>query len=192
MRKIIASIFVSVDGYMVGPGEDMSWVMNNFTPELGAYAGDLMNSMDTILIGRVTYEIMTRVWPYQSEASSPGADKMNQTPKIVLSKTLEKATWGNFEPPRVLKENIEQELLKLKQQPGKNIVIYGSANVVQNLTLLGLIDEYQLLVFPLLLGSGKLLFKPTQQRINLKLSRTQEFENGVVVLYYEPMKKPGN
>jgi len=77
MRKVIASTFVTLDGYMVGPNEDMSWVTNNFSEEMGVYAGDLMNSMDTILIGRVTYEIMTNFWPAQTEATAPGADKMN-------------------------------------------------------------------------------------------------------------------
>jgi len=92
MRKVIASEFVTVDGYMVGPDEDVSWVMDNFNDEMAQYAGNLMDSMDTILLGRVTYEIMTNHWPTHPE--EPGADKMNATPKIVFSRTLAKAEWG--------------------------------------------------------------------------------------------------
>ena len=190
MRKIIASTFVTLDGYMVGPNEDISWVMNNFNEEMGDYAGDLMNSMDTILLGRVTYEVMIKVWPYQTEATSPGADKMNTTPKIVFSRTLKKAEWGTYQNAVVMKDNIVEEMAKLKQQPGKNMVIYGSANLVQGFTQLGLIDEYQLLVHPLVLGKGKPLFAGMADGhpsgINLKLLKTEPYKNGVIVLYYQP------
>jgi dihydrofolate reductase len=189
MRKIIASTFVSADGYMVGPNEDMSWVMNNFSLEMGEYAGGLMSSMDTVLIGRVTYQVMINFWPAQTEATAPGADGMNKNPKIVLSRTLDQAPWGDWAPARVLKADVEQELKSLKGQPGKNIVIYGSANVVQNLTQMGLIDEYQLLVFPILLGAGKPLFRQLPHRVPLKRLRLQAFENGVTVEYYAPDAK---
>ncbi len=84
MRRVIASTFVTLDGYMVGPNEDISWVMNNFPEEMAKYAGDLMSSMDTILLGRVTYQIMSEHWPAQTEETDPGADKMNTTPKVVF------------------------------------------------------------------------------------------------------------
>ncbi len=189
MRKVIASTFVTVDGYMVGPNEDISWVMNNFNDELAQYAGDLMNSMDTILLGRMTYEIMTKVWPAQTEETSPGADKMNSTPKIVFSRTLAKAEWGRYDNARVLKDNAAGEIARLKQLPGKDMVIYGSANLVQGFTQLGLIDEYQLLVFPLVLGGGKRLWGEMEHPVPMRLLRTQSFKNGVVVLYYKPMRK---
>ena len=160
--------------------------MNNFNEQMGKYAGDLMSSMDTILLGRVTYEGMSKFWPAQTEAAAPGADKMNGTPKIILSRTLGKAEWGTYQNARVVKENVSKEVAKLKQQPGKNIVIYGSANLVQSLTQLGLIDEYHLLVHPVILGSGKPLFKGGIQPVSLTLLRTETFKNGVVVLYYQP------
>lgn len=190
MRRIIASTFVTLDGFMVGPNEDISWVMNNFNDEMGVYAGDLMNSMDTILLGRVTYEIMTKVWPAQTEATSPGADKMNMTPKIVFSRSLHKAEWGSWDNIRVVNDHVAEEMAKLKKQPGKDMVIYGSANLVQGFTQLGLIDEYQLLVHPLVLGNGKPLFSGMadgrQAGLPLKLLRTETYKNGVVVLYYQP------
>jgi dihydrofolate reductase len=191
MRKVIASVFVTLDGYMVGPNEDMSWVTDNFNEEMAKYAGDLMDSMDTILLGRVTYEIMTNFWPANTEETAPGADKMNTTPKIVFSKTLDKAAWGKWKNARVVKDHAAEEIAKLKQLPGKDMVIYGSANLVQGLTQLGLIDEYQLLVHPLVLGSGKRLWTDMAQAhpVNLTLLRTRAFKNGVTVLYYEPVRK---
>lgn len=186
MRRVIASEFVTADGFMVGPREDITWVTNNFNEEMGRYAAGLMDSMDTILLGRVTYQLMAGAWPNWTEAQSPGADKMNGTPKVVLSKTLDKAPWGKHEPARIIKDDVGREIRAMKERAGKNIVIYGSANTVQNLTDMGLIDEYQLLVHPLLLGDGKQLFRRMQRPVNLKLLRTQAFSNGVTVLYYEP------
>jgi len=189
MRKVIASVFVTLDGYMVGPNEDISWVTNNFSEEMGKYAGDLMNSMDTNLLGRVTYEIMTNYWPANTEETAPGADKMNTTPKIVFSKTLDKAEWGKCKNARVVKDHVAEEIAKLKQLPGKDMVIYGSANLVQGFTQLGLIDEYQLLIHPLALGGGKRLWADMAHPVNLKLLRTQAFKNGGAVLYYEPVRE---
>ena len=186
MRTLIASTFLSLDGFMVGQNEDMGWVMNNFNEEMGKYAGDLMSSMDAILLGRVTYQIMINFWPANTEATAPGADKMNNTPKVVFSRTLDKADWGKYKNVRVVKGNVAQEIAKLKQQPGKNMVIYGSANLVQGLTRLGLIDEYQILVHPILLGAGKPLFAGLSQPVNLKLTKSETYKNGVVVLYYQP------
>ncbi len=189
MRKVIASVFVTVDGYMVGPNEDIGWVTNNFNEEMAKYAGDLMNSMDTILLGRVTYEIMTNFWPANTEETPPGAEKMNTTPKIVFSRTLEKAEWGKWSNARVVKDNAAEEITRLKRLPGKDMVIYGSANLVQGFTQFGLIDEYQLLVHPLVLGGGKRLFADMAHPVNLRLLKAEPFKNGVVVLHYEPERK---
>jgi dihydrofolate reductase len=189
MKKVIASIFVSLDGFIVGPTEDMSWVTNNFTDDMGKYAGNLQSSMSAILLGRVTYQIMTNAWPSMNEETSPGAERMNNVPKIVFSRTLDKVEWGKYDNARLAKNSPAEEISKLKQQPGGDIVIYGSANLVQNLTQLGLIDEYQLLVHPVLLGNGKPLFKGITKPINLKLLRTETYKNGVIVLYYMPERK---
>ena len=188
MRKLIASIFVSLDGFMVGPNEDMSWVLNNFNEEMGRYASGLQNSMDAILLGRVTYQIMANAWPGQTEATAPGADRMNSVPKIVFSKSLNRVEWGKWNNASLVKDIVPEEIVKLKNQPGQSMVIYGSASLVQALTKLGLIDEYQLLVHPIVLADGKPLFKNIGKPVNLKLLRTENFKNGVVVLYYEPAK----
>jgi dihydrofolate reductase len=186
MRKIIVSEFISADGYISGPNNDMSWVMGNFNEEMAKYAGDLMASMDTVLLGRMTYDIMASAWPNMTEEMSPGADRMNSVHKVVLSKTLQNAPWGKYSPATVIGDTVEQKITELKEKPGKNIVIYGSATAVQNLTQMGLIDEYHLLVFPTFLGNGKLLFQGMEQPVNLNLMRTQTFRNGVNILYFAP------
>jgi dihydrofolate reductase len=111
---------------------------------------------------------------------------MNNLPKIVFSKTLQKAEWKNS---RLIKENIKDEILKIKQQPGKDMVILGSASIVQTFTNLGLFDEYRLLLHPVVLGSGKPLFKDIKDRLKLKLMKTKTYKNGVVSLDYQPAKK---
>lgn len=189
MRRIIASEFVSVDGYIAGPTGDMGWVTKNFNEEMGKYAGRLMESMDTVLFGRITYEIMAAAWPHRTEATAPGADRMNGTQKVVVSRTLTKAPWGKYEPARIINDSVERQIRELKEESKKNVVVYGSANLVQSLTKLGLIDEYHLLVHPILLGGGKRLFARTGGPLNLKLLRTQTFSNDVNVLYYEPEPK---
>lgn len=186
MRRIIASEFVSADGYIAGPKEDMSWVTDNFNDEMGKYAKELMASMDTVLLGRVTYQIMANAWPNFAESQSPGADAMNRAVKVVLSKTLKAAPWGTYEPATVIGDDAEREIRELKEKPGKNIVVYGSGRAVRSLTRMGLIDEYQLLIHPLFLGDGKLLFEGMAGPTSLKLLRAQTFGNGVNVLYLAP------
>jgi dihydrofolate reductase len=131
---------------------------------------------------------MTGFWPTAGE-DVPGAERMNNAVKIVFSRTLEKVEWGKWNNARLVKENIADEVSKLKQEPGKDMVIYGSATIVRTLMALGLIDEYQFLVHPLIIGSGKPLFRDFTKPIDLKLLRTESFKNGVVVLYYEPARR---
>jgi dihydrofolate reductase len=182
MRKIISSTFVTLDNFMVGDNEDISWVTNNFDSEMG---GDYMRDMGAILLGKTTYEIMAAAWPNWKESEQPGADLMNNTPKIVISKTLKKAPWGAYNNVTILKEIVPEEMNKLKDQSGKNIVLMGSASIFQQLSDLGLIDEYRLFVHPIVLGSGKPLFKNITHRVNLKLVRTKMYNNGAVLLNYE-------
>ncbi len=189
MRKVIASIFVSLDGYMVGPNEDMSWVMDNFNDEMGKYADNLQQSMDLILLGRITYEIMNKVWPFQTESTWPGAERMNTVPKMVFTKSLDKVEWGKFNNAHLVRDILPDGIEKMKRRPGKDMVIYGSASIVQAFTRFDLIDEYQLLVHPVILGSGKPLFKEIAKPVSLELVKMENFKNGVVVMYYAPKKK---
>jgi dihydrofolate reductase len=193
MRKVIVTMWVTLDGFIAGPNGEMDWVMVD--DEMGKYEDDIVSSADTLILGRVTYESFAGAWPHVPEnpSASKGeieyAHKLNAMAKLVFSKTLDKAEWNNS---KLMREVLPEEVEKMKQEPGKDMVIYGSASIVQTLTNLGLIDEYQLLVHPVVLGSGKPLFKNIKDRVNLKLVETRTFHSGVVLLNYSPDKKePG-
>ena len=186
MRKIIVSNYVSLDGFFAGPDGEIDWFV--WDEETAEYSKEMLGSIDTLLFGRVTYELMAGYWP---TASAPTEDPviiyaMNNLPKIVFSRTLEKVEWNNS---RLVKDNIVQEVARLKQQPGKDMVIFGSGSIVSTFTKLGLIDEYHIFVNPVVLGSGKPLFKDIRDKMNLKLLKTKAFKSGVVLLSYEPEKR---
>ena len=186
MRKIIVSNYVTLDGFFAGPNGEFDWFV--WDDETAQYSKELLTSMDTILFGRVTYELMAGYWP---TASPPAEDQviidaMNNLPKIVFSKTLDKVSWKNS---KLIRGEIAEEISKLKQQSGKDMVIYGSGSIVSTLTNLGLIDEYRIFINPVVLGSGKPLFKGIKDRLNLKLFKTKTFHSGVVLLHYQHDKK---
>jgi len=188
MRKIVASEFYTLDGLMSDPKDEMDWVLSIFSEDVGKYEDDLYKQMDTLLLGRVTYKIFESYWPQAAtNPSTPKgeiemAHKINNITKIVFSKTLPKVEWKNS---RLIKEINPEEIMKMKQQKGKDMLIVGSANIVQQFTNLGLIDEYHLLVHPVVLGNGKPLFNNISERQNLKLVKTKTFRSGVIGLYYE-------
>lgn len=190
MRKVIVTMWITLDGFIAGPNNEMDWVMVD--EAMGKYEDDLISAADTLLLGRVTYQSFAGAWPYvpenpsASEGEKEYARKLNAMRKIVFSGTLEKTEWNNS---ALAKEIVPEEIEKIKQEPGKDIVIYGSASIIQALTNLGLIDEYQILVHPVVLGSGKPLFTNIQDRQNLKLVQTRTFPSGVVGLYYQPAGK---
>ncbi|MCZ7385267.1 MAG: dihydrofolate reductase family protein [Candidatus Methanoperedens sp.] len=195
MRKIIVSEFYSLDGLMSDPEDKMEWITGTFNEEMGKYEGGLYDSADTLLLGRTTYKIFEGYWPTAASnpATSQGdiemAHKMNNITKIVFSHSMEGVEWKNS---KLLKEINPEEIVKLKKEKGKNILVIGSASIVQQLTNLGLIDEYHLLVHPVVLGSGKPLFKNIKDRLSLKLVNAETFKNGVVLLLYQPETKGGN
>jgi dihydrofolate reductase len=190
-RKIIASEFYSLDGLMSDPEDKMEWVTANFNDEMGKYEGELYDSADTLLLGRTTYKIFEGYWPTAASnlATSQGdiemAHKINNITKIVFSHALKSVEWKNS---LLLKEINPGEIIKMKQGKGKNILVIGSASIVQQLTNLRLIDEYHLLVHPVVLGSGKSLFKDVRQKYDLKLLEAKPLSNGVVILRYAPKK----
>jgi dihydrofolate reductase len=183
MRKIIVSNYVTLDGFFAGPNGEIDWFV--WDEETAEYSKGLLSSIDTILFGRVTYELMAGYWPTASPPAEDPViiDAMNNLPKIVFSRTLEKADWKNS---RLVKGITAEEILILKQQHGKDMVIYGSGSIVSTLAQLGLIDEYRLFVNPVVLGSGKPLFKDTKDKLTLKLLKTKKFHCGVVLLHHLP------
>jgi len=182
MRKVFVFNLVTLDGYFEGPRREIDW--HNVDAEFNEYAIGMLNSVDTLLFGRVTYELMACYWPTPDAMKNDPivAGKMNSLPKIVFSRTLDKVAWNNS---RLVKSNVEEEIQKMKKQPGKDIVILGSGSIVSELAPLGLIDEYRLMVNPVVLGAGKPLFKGIKDRLNLKLIKAKTFKSGNVLLYYE-------
>jgi dihydrofolate reductase len=178
MRKVIVSNLMSLDGFFEGPNHELDWFVVD--EEFFEYARDMLRGVDTILFGRKTYQHMADYWP--SAPAEEIADQMNNLPKIVFSRTLESAEWQNS---TLVKNDAVAEISKLKQLPGKDMVILGSASLASFLLQRGLIDEYRVILNPVLLGSGSPLFQDVKQRLRLKLSRTKLFGSGVVVLYYQ-------
>jgi dihydrofolate reductase len=183
MRKLFVFNLVTLDGYFEGPNRDISW--HNVDAEFNEYAVAMLNSADTLLFGRVTYDLMAGYWPTADAIKNDPivAEKMNSLPKIVFSRTLEKTAWHNT---RLVKGNVEEEIKKMKTQPGKDMALLGSGTIVTECAQSGLIDEYRIMVNPVVLGNGKPLFKGIRDRLNLELLTSRTFKSGNVLLCYQP------
>ncbi len=186
MRKLFSFNMVTLDGFFEGPDHDINW--HNVDGEFNDFAVNQLSEVDTLLFGRVTYQLMASYWPTPSAITDDPivADLMNRLPKIVFSKTLGKAEWTNT---RLIKDHIAEEILKLKQQPGKDLALFGSANLISTLMQLDLIDEHRIMINPVILGSGNPLFKRAKDKLNLRLLKTRAFGNGNVLLCYQPDRK---
>lgn len=183
MRKVIYSMFVSLDGFIEGPNRDLDWHIVD--EELHKYVNDQERGIDTHLYGRRMYEVMSYWQTADTNPSSPEyeveyAHIWKSIPKIVFSKTLERVE-GNA---RLVRENIAEVIAKLKEQPGKDLGL-GGANIAATFLRLGLIDEYRLYVHPVVLGGGAPMFPALDDRINLRLVETRAFGSGVVLLRYQ-------
>ena len=183
MRKVIASEFVSLDGVV----EDPSWTFQFGGEEQQRFKYDGLSAADALLLGRVTYEGFSAAWPYMTEQAGEYADMMNGYPKYVVSTTLEQPLgWNNS---TLIKGDVAEEVPELKRQPGGDIMVFGSGSLVNKLMHLGLIDEYRLMVFPVVLGSGQRLFGDGTEETVLELVGTDTFDTGVIVLTYRPAEK---
>jgi len=188
MRKIIATEFYTLDGLMSDPKDEMAWVTSSFNEAMGKYENETYDNADTLLLGGVTYRIFESYWPKAAsnpeafEGDAEMAPKINNMRKIVFSKRIQKVTWHNAE---IFSDIDPEKLAALKRAPGKNIIIVGSASIVRQLATLGLIDEYHLLLHPVILGTGKPLFSDMKDRVDLKLLESKDFGNGVVFLKYQ-------
>jgi dihydrofolate reductase len=186
MRKVLFFMLTSLDGYFEGPDRDINW--HNVDEEFDQFAIEQLNSVDMLLFGRVTYEMMASYWPTPTAIKNDPivAGKMNSLSKIVFSKTLSGIAWQNTQ---LVKTNFVGEISKLKQQPGKDLIIFGSSDLAVSLIKNGLIDEFRIMVNPIVLGSGKSLFQGLQSRLDLKLLKARAFKSGNVLLHYAPAKK---
>jgi len=184
MRKVTAGLFVSLDGVTESPEE---WQLPYFNDEMGEAVGAAMAAADAMLLGRVTYEEFASYWPGVSSEDQPFADHMNNTPKYVVSRTLEEPLeWNNS---TLIKGNVAEEISRLKRQPGKDIGITGSVTLVQSLLQEDLLDELGLMIHPVVVGSGKRLFEEEDVPQELKLVDSKTFSTGVVYLTYRPAGK---
>ena len=183
MRKVIYSMLVSLDGFIEGPNRELDWHI--IDEELHKYINDQQSAIDTYLYGRRMYEVMAAYWPTaDADPSNPEyvvefAHIWQNMSKIVFSRTLQQAEWTT----RIIRENIAEEVAKLKAQRGKDMAV-GGADIASTFMQLGLIDEFWLYVQPVILGSGTRMFRALDDKINLRLVETHPFGSGVVFLRY--------
>jgi dihydrofolate reductase len=184
MRKLSTFNSVSLDGYFTDANGDMSWAHNDDT-EWNAFAAENASGGGTLLMGRITYELMASFWPTpQAMQSMPAVARgMNSMPKVVVSRTLNKPSWSNT---TLVKGDLAGAVRRMKQEPGSDIAILGSGSLVAQLAQEGLIDEYQIALHPIALGSGRTLFDGVRNRLTLKRTTTRTFDNGNVVVCYVP------
>jgi len=185
MRKLLVFNLMTLDGYFAGQDGDISW--HNVDEEFQELAIQASNSGNTLLFGRITYELMKSYWPTPEAIKNDPlvAAGMNKAEKIVFSRTLEKVDWNNT---RLVKDDMLAEVRKLKQLQGKDLTVLGSGSIVSQLAQNDLIDEYDFLLNPVVIGRGKTMFEGMQQRLRLHLVKWRTFGNGNVLLYYEPVK----
>ena len=178
MRKLVVSEFVALDGVMENPG----WTFGFESRDRERYKFDELRAADALLLGRVTYEGFAAAWPNMTQETGEYGAWMNGYPKYVVSQTLVELTWNNA---ALLKGDLTEEVNELKARAGKDILVFGSAQLVNALHGRGLIDEYRLMLFPVTVGSGKRLFAGNIEK-TLELVNSQTFSSGVVVLTYRP------
>lgn len=188
MRKLIAFNHVSLDGYFVDANGSMMWAKTDKNDEeWNAFVAENSKGGGTLVFGRVTYELMTRYWPTPMALQHDRivAERMNKMPKVVFSRTLQKATWNNT---GLIKEDLIGATRKMKAEAGEGIAILGSGTIVSQLAQEGLVDEFQVVVNPIILGKGRTMFEGVKSNVALKLTKSRTFRNGCVYLCYEPVR----
>ena len=190
-RRLIASEFVTLDGVMEAPGHDPhqdgknTWALAYAGEDQQRFKIDEVFEAGALLLGRVTYEIFASFWP-TAPRDEGFADRMNSIPKYVVSGSLKTASWQNT---TIIEENAVETIRELKHEPGQDIFLYGSADLLNSISRHDVIDEYRIMVFPLVLGSGKRLFHDSTDITHLRLVDTLTFESGVAVLTYQPAER---
>ena len=186
MRRLAVFNSVSLDGYFTDANGDMSWAhRGDSDPEWSEFVAGNAKGGGELLFGRVTYDLMKSFWPTPAamQTMPDVAEQMNNLPKVVFSKTLDKATWKNT---KVVKGDLPTEVGKMKQAPGPGMVIMGSGSIISQLAPEGLIDEYQIVLVPVVLGKGRTMFDGIKDKLLLKPTKTRTFANGNIFMCYEP------
>jgi dihydrofolate reductase len=189
MRRVVVQQFVTLDGYAAGPDGELDFVMEAGAaadPTSGPFVEEqlaFIESLDTILLGAVTYRMFAAYWPEQTTETQAIADALNATPKVVFSSTLESAPWGSWEPARVVSGSAAEEVRRLKAESGKDMVVWGSLALSDSLMREGLVDEYRLQVCPVVLGRGRRLFEDGLATQWLTHLGTNTYDEMVAVRY---------
>jgi dihydrofolate reductase len=178
MRKLVVTEYLTLDGVFEEPGQ---WSFEYWGEEAMLYKRDELFSSDVQLLGRVTYEGFAKAWPTMPDTGDFG-ERMNSMPKYVVSTTLTNADWQNS---TILSKNIVEEIHKLKEQQGQNILVAGSGQLVRTLLQQHLVDEFRCMLYPVVLGRGKRLFPEGTEMLKFKLLETKAFTTGIVVLHYQ-------
>jgi dihydrofolate reductase len=181
MRKIILSNYITLNGFFEGPQRELDWFV--WDDDMADYSKELLKRIDTMLFGRVTYELMAAYWPGAAAEDPVIKNAMNTAAKIVFSRTLPRAEWNNT---TLIREAVPDEIKKMKERPGKDMVIFGSSGLASTLAGHGLIDEYRIVVNPVIVGRGNPLFSGMPGRIALRLLEARPFKCGNIMLCYEP------
>ncbi len=191
MRKLILEEWISLDGYVADKNGQLDF-FTNLTPEQNTYSDTdqlkFLETVDTILLGRKTYQLFVEFWPDATTDKEAIADKLNETKKMVVSNTLTKAPWGKWADAEIISGDAIDAIKKLKDSPGKNIVLWGSVSLAQSLMKEKLIDEYHLQICPILTGGGRRLFTEQMDQSQLKLLEVRQYNTGTVFTSYKPSK----
>lgn len=184
MRKLISYNFITLNGFYKDANNDIRW--HKHDTEESAYGVDMLESANTLLFGRITYDMMKSYWPTPMalQQAPDMAAGMNRAEKIVFSRTLDSADWHNT---RIIRDNMVEQIRQLKQQPGNDLTLLGSGSILTQFADHGLIDEYQIMLDPVAIGQGTPIFNNLIRPLDLKLSMSRVFKSGVVLLHYQPV-----
>jgi len=187
MGKLVVFNSVSLDGYFVDLNGDMRWAYNvNKDEQWDAFVAANASGGGILVFGRITYELMKSYWPtpLAMQSNPVVAERMNSLQKVVFSRSLDNASWNNT---KIVKDGMVAEIRKMKNEPGNNMAILGSGSIVSQLTHERLVDEYQVVLIPVVLGKGRTMFEGIKDKLRLKLTKTRAFGNGNVLLCYAPV-----
>jgi dihydrofolate reductase len=191
MRKLILEEWVSLDGYVTDKNGGLDF-FTSLTPEQNKYSDldqlQFLETVDTILLGRKTYELFVEFWPTATTDKEAIADKLNETNKIIFSNTITKAPWGKWKDAEIINEEAASAIKKLKSLPGKDMVMWGSISLAQSLMKQNLIDEYHIQLCPVVTGGGRNLFPQSIDLLKLNLREIRKYNTGTVFLNYATLK----
>jgi dihydrofolate reductase len=179
MKRLFWQVNVTLDGFIEGPNRELDSTAQFPDEDFDRYASQMLQSIDGVLLGRKTYQLFAEYWP---SATGPDADRLNQLPKIVFSRTLTKVEWQNS---RLVSDNLVDEVTRLKEQPGRELALFGSADLAATLMRYNLIDEFRILVSPIVLGRGTPMFKRSTKHVALTLAKATTWSSGIVALFYQ-------